>query len=144
MSDPLTSLVKKIDDTIDAASNKYPGGRKLGAFVIMPDAPSLADQLRGIATKESLWHVNLCIGSAPPRYEVNPAADVTVVIYTPGRPGQNRVTANFALRDCQMDDDQNDRDPADEVDPHVPAGRMVGSRRAKRHEWPWGSDDRRQ
>jgi hypothetical protein len=29
---------------------------------------------------------------------VSKDADVTVVIYTPGRPGQQKVVANFALR----------------------------------------------
>lgn len=104
MSDPLASLVKKIDDTVNAASGKYPGGRRLGTFVIMPDAACLADQLRGLAKSESLKQVNLCIGNAPPRYEIAAEAQVTVVIYTPGRPGQNKVTANFALRECELDD----------------------------------------
>ena len=107
MSDPLASLVKRIDETVNAASGKYKPGQKLGAFVIMPDAPGRADQFRTLAECESIQRVTLCLGVAPPRYEINPAADMTVVIYTPGRPGQNRVTANFALRDCQMDDDQN-------------------------------------
>ncbi len=108
MSDPLASLVKKIDDTVHAASGKYVPGQKLGVFVIMPDSPGLADQLRGLAKSESLRHVNLAIGAAPPRYEVNPAADMTVVIYTPGRPGQNVVRANFAVRECQLDETMSD------------------------------------
>jgi hypothetical protein len=108
MSDPLTSLVKKIDETVNAASGKYQGGRRLGAFVISGDAAGRADQLRGMAECESLQRVTLCIGAAPPRYEVNPAADVTVVIYTPGRPGQNTVTANFALRECDLDETKAD------------------------------------
>ncbi len=108
MNDPLASLVKQIDDTIHTASGKYPGGRRLGSFIIMPDAPGLADQLRGMAKNDSLRHVNLCIGAAPPRYEVNPTADVTVVIYTPGRPGRNVVQANFALRECQFDESTSD------------------------------------
>jgi hypothetical protein len=104
MSDPLTSLVKKIDHRLNEVSGKYAGGRKLGAFVIMPDAPSLADQLRGLAQKESLQRVNLSIGAAPPRYEVNKEADVTVVIYIPGRPGKQTVAANFALRRRELDE----------------------------------------
>jgi hypothetical protein len=108
MSDPLTGLVKKIDEAVNAASGKYPGGRRLGTFVIFRDTPGLADQLRAMAKNESLQRVTLSIGAAPPRYEVNPAADVTVVIYTPGRPGQNRVTANFALSECDLDESQSD------------------------------------
>ena len=104
MNYPLASLVKKIDETVNTASPKYRPGQKLGAFVIIGDAPGRADQLRGIAKTDSLSRVTLSIGAAPPRYEINPAADVTVVIYTPGRPGQNKVTANFALRTSDLDD----------------------------------------
>ena len=104
MSDPLTSLVKIIDQKVDAASGKYTQGRKLGTFVIIGDAQDRAEQLRCLAQGESLQRVTLCIGAAPPRYEVNPAADVTVVIYQPGRPGRQAVTANFALRPGELDD----------------------------------------
>ena len=108
MSDPLTGLVKKIDETVNAAAGKYKAGRKLGAFVIVGDSNGRADQLRGLAKTQSLERVTLCIGAAPPRYEVNSDADVTVVIYTPGRPGQNTVTANFALYECELDETQQD------------------------------------
>lgn len=108
MSEPLTGLVKKIDATVRTAQPKYAPKRKLGTFVIVGDAPGRADQLRNLAKQEKLTHVTFAIAAAPPRYEINPAADVTVVIYTPGRPGQNVVTANFALRECQMDEDMDD------------------------------------
>jgi hypothetical protein len=106
MNYPLASLVKKIDETVNAASPKYQPrpGQKLGAFVIIGDAPGRADQLRSIAKSDSLSRVTFSIGAPPPRYEINANADVTVVIYTPGRPGQNRVTANFALRTNDLDD----------------------------------------
>jgi hypothetical protein len=108
MSDPLTSLVKKIDETVHAAAGKYPAKRRLGTFVIMPDAAGLADEFRDIAKNGSLQQVNLCIGNAPPRYEVAKEAYVTVVIYTPGRPGQNTVAANFAVRECELDEMTSD------------------------------------
>jgi hypothetical protein len=106
MNDPLASLVKKIDETVNAAAGKYKAGQNLGTFVIIPDAAGRADQFRSLAKQEPLKRVNLCLGVAPPRYEINPAAEVTVVIYTPGRPGQNTVTANFALREYELDDAQ--------------------------------------
>jgi hypothetical protein len=102
MNDPLTSLVKKIDEKVNEASGKHPN--KLGTFVIIGDKDGRADQLRGVATCESLQRVSLCIGAAPQRYEVNPEADVTVVIYTVGRPGRQAVTANFALRNGELDE----------------------------------------
>jgi len=104
VSDPLASLVKKIDQTINEASGKYPGGRKLGTFLIIGDGNGRADQLRDLARKEGLQRVSLCLGAAPPRYEVNNEADVTVVIYNPNRPGRQSVTANFALRKGELDE----------------------------------------
>jgi hypothetical protein len=108
-SDPLTSLVKQIDQTVYGASGKLKDGqRKLGAFVIIGNAEGRADQLRKIAEKEELKRISLCIGDVPQRYEVNPEADVTVVIYNPGRPGQQAVTANFALGKGELDEKTRD------------------------------------
>ncbi|MSQ97597.1 MAG: hypothetical protein EXR98_24010 [Gemmataceae bacterium] len=103
VSDSLTSLVKKMDETVNAASPKYTNGRRLGTFVIIGDAEGRVEQLRGMAQSYGLQRVNLCVGAAPPRYQVAEEADVTVVIYIPGRPGQNRVAANFALRRGELD-----------------------------------------
>jgi len=99
----LTGLVKQIDETVDAASNKQTGGRKLGVFVIIGDKDGRTEQLRELAKKESLKRISLCIGAAPPRYEVNKEADVTVVVYTVGRPGRQQVVDNFALRKGELD-----------------------------------------
>jgi hypothetical protein len=104
----LTGLVKKIDRVVDEASGKQAGGQKLGTFVIIGDADGRAEQLRGMAEKQGLKRVSLCIGSAPPRYEVSKDADVTVVIYTVGRPGRQEVVANFALRKGDLDEAKGD------------------------------------
>jgi hypothetical protein len=106
VSDPLTSLVKAIDQKVHEASGKYP--RSLGTFVVIGDAHGRADQLRGLAKAEALQRVTLCIGAAPPRYEVSNDAEVTVVIYTPGRPGRQEVRANFALRQGELDETKHD------------------------------------
>lgn len=108
MSDPLTSLVKKIDLKVNEAADKNPGGLKLGTFVILGDADGRAEQLRGLAKKEALQRVTMCIGAAPPRYEVNKEAAVTVVIYTVGRPGRQEVVANFALRQDELNETKGD------------------------------------
>ena len=105
LSDPLTGLVKKVDDKVKAAAGQYKGG--LGAYFIFPDAPGLADRLRSLAKTEALSHVSLAIGVAPPRYEVAPEAEVTAVIYSPGR-RNNPVTANFALRKGELNDARAD------------------------------------
>ena len=126
MSEPLASLAKKIDQNVNAASPKYP--QKLGTFVIMGDAPGRVDELRGLAECEGLSRVTLCVGNAPQRYEINPNADVTVVIYTPGRPRDNQVVANFALRRGELTDArQNDiRTALAKVLPKYPARASPG------------------
>ena len=106
MSDPLTSLVKKIDERVEAAAGKT--SRPLGAYFIFPGADGLDQRLRAIAQKESLKRVNLCIGTLPPRYEVNNEADLTVMIYSVGRRPEQHVTANFALRRGELDDEKID------------------------------------
>jgi hypothetical protein len=79
VSDPLTGLVKKIDQRMDAAAGKT--ARPVGAYVIFDSkADGLDKQLLGVAEKEGLKRVNLCIGAAPPRYELAKEADVTVVL----------------------------------------------------------------
>jgi hypothetical protein len=102
----LASLVKRMDETINAASGKHP--QKLGTFVIIGDAPGRVEELRGLAECESLKRVTLCVGDAPARYEVNKNAEVTVVIYTPGRPGRQTVTANFTMRPGELDAARSD------------------------------------
>jgi hypothetical protein len=103
----LTGLVKKIDQRLGAAAAKTP--RPLGAYVIFDSkADGLDKRLRGMAEKEALKRVTLGIGTAPPRYEVNREADVTVVIYTVGRRPEQKVTANFALRKGELDEAKAD------------------------------------
>ena len=104
----MTGLVKKIDNAVNEASGKQAGGQKLGTFFIIGDADGRAAQLRGMAEQEGLKRVSLCIGTAPPRYEVSKDADVTVVIYTVGRPGRQEVVANFALRKGELDETRGD------------------------------------
>jgi hypothetical protein len=98
----LTGLVKKIEQTVDAASDKGP--RPLGVYVIfVSNSDGLDTRLRELADKESLKRVHLCIGPAREDYEVSKEADVTVVIYQVGQRRQEKVTANFALRKGELD-----------------------------------------
>lgn len=101
-SDPLTRLVKKIDQRMQAAAGKTP--RQLGAYVlVMNEGKGLDQRLRGLAEKEGIKRVALGIGVAPTDYAVAKEAEVTVVIYSPGR-RNNPVTANFALRKGELTD----------------------------------------
>jgi hypothetical protein len=103
----LTSLVKKIDRRLEAEAGKGP--RPPGVYVLFDSTPGgLDNQLRALAQKESLKHVLFGIGPPPRDYEVSREADVTVVIYKIGNRRLEPVTANFALRECELDDDKID------------------------------------
>jgi hypothetical protein len=106
-SGPLTSLVKKIDQRMQAAAGKTK--RIAGVFVIfVNNSNGLDQQLRGMAEKAALKKVSLCIGAPADAYAVVNEADVTAVIYTLGRRFEQKVTANFALRKGELDEKKAD------------------------------------
>jgi hypothetical protein len=108
MSDPLTGLVKKIDQRVNEAASRMKSGPELGTYVILyNNSDGLDEQLRGMAEYEALTRVSVGIGAPPGDYNVAKDADVTVVIYQVGRRG-NAVSANFALRKDELDDKQSD------------------------------------
>jgi uncharacterized lipoprotein YmbA len=86
----LTSLVKKLDETLNKSSSKC------GSFVVMlTDAPEeMETSLKSLAEKEGLKKVVLTIDNpqGPPNYKIAKEADVTVVLYK-GR----KVTKTFAF-----------------------------------------------
>jgi hypothetical protein len=102
-SDDLTSLVKKIDREVETMTGKP--DRPLGLYVIFDSNKEGLDQeLRAMAARAGLKHVNLCIGVPPQAYEVAPRADLTVVVYNVARRGRQAVTANFALLRGELDE----------------------------------------
>ena len=99
----MTSLVKKIDQRMQGAVGKTP--RELGAYVLhMKNENGLDQRLRTLAEKEAIKRVALGIGVPPADYEIANEADVTVVVYSPARRGDQHVTANFALRKGELND----------------------------------------
>jgi hypothetical protein len=101
-SDALTSLVKKIDQSMGTAG-KSP--RPLGLYIIfVNNSDGLDKKLRELAEKESLTHVNFGIGAPPDQYEVSKNAEITAVIYSPGRRPEQHVTTNFALWKHELDE----------------------------------------
>ena len=107
VSDPLTSLVKKIDAA--TASN---ADFRMGSFVVfLNDDDGLEKQLKGLADKEKLKKIVLTIETdtaGPPKYEVAKEADVTVVLYTKGK-----VKANYAFKKGELKDKDIDKIVAD-------------------------------
>ena len=102
VSDPLTSLVKQIDEQLEGRPSHRNGERKLGVFVIFcSDDPKLGQQLEVLLAKEKLKNVVLCTTTpgGPPRYRVAKEADLTAAIYNDRR----RVVANFALEKGGLD-----------------------------------------
>jgi hypothetical protein len=99
----LTSLVKKIDQRMQAAAGKTP--RHLGVYVLfMNRTNGLEQRIRSMAEKAGLKRVDLGIDVPPQDYAVANEADVTVVVYNPGRRRQQKVTANFALRKGELNE----------------------------------------
>jgi hypothetical protein len=95
VSDPLTSLVKKID-----AENQKHGKKMMSFVVFLSDKEGLKDELKQLATKENLKQTVLSIESpaGPAGYTVPKEADVTVVLYV------NRdIKANHAFRKGEFD-----------------------------------------
>jgi hypothetical protein len=88
ISDPLTSLVKKVNEV-----NKEQGS-KMGSFVVfLSDDEAIKDKLKELSKKEKLEKTTLMIAnpSGPPDYEINKKADVTVILYVGKKVKVNRA-----------------------------------------------------
>ena len=95
ISDPLTSLVKKIDAA--TAENK---DCKMGSFVVFcSDEEGLEDKLKDLAKKEELKKIVLTIDNpaGPKAYKVDKEADVTVVLYQ-----KQEVKANYVFKKGEL------------------------------------------
>jgi hypothetical protein len=95
ISDPLTSLVKKLD----AAAVKH-NDCSMGSFVVFcSDQEGLEAKLKELAEKENLKKVVLTIDNpaGPSNYKIAKDADVTVVFYT-----GHKVKANHAFKKGEM------------------------------------------
>jgi hypothetical protein len=95
VSDPLTSLVKKIDEA--TAKNK---SCKMGSFVVfLSDDEKLKDKLKDMADKAKISNTVLAVDNpaGPKGYEIPKDADITVVLYT-----KRSVKANHAFRKGEM------------------------------------------
>lgn len=91
VSDPLTSLVKKIDEA--TVKNK---AARMGSFVVFcNDEEGLQDKLKELAKKEGLKKCILTIDNpaGPKSYKVAKDADVTVILYN-----KRKVEGNYAFK----------------------------------------------
>lgn len=97
VSDPLTSLVKKLDEA--TAKNAK---AKMGSFVIfLNDEESLPDRLKALAEKEGIKKCVLAVDNGSPTgpkgYDIAKEADVTVVLYN-----KRKVAANYAFKKGEL------------------------------------------
>jgi hypothetical protein len=106
VSDPLTSLVKKIDEATAKNSSC-----KMGSFIVFcTDDQGMEDKLKDLAKKEKLEKLVLTIDNptGPPKYKVAKDADVTVVLYE-----KQQVKANYAFKKGEMKDKDIEKIVAD-------------------------------
>jgi hypothetical protein len=90
ISDPLTGLVKKVDEV-----NKEKGS-KMGSFaVFLSDDEDLEKKLKALAGREKLRQTVLMLDhpTGPPGFNIPKDADVTVVLYV-----GKKVKANHAYK----------------------------------------------
>jgi hypothetical protein len=95
VSDPLTSLVKKLDEAV--AKNR---SARLGSFAVFcNDDEKLEKKLKELAEKEKLKNFIFTIDNpaGPPGYQVAKDADLTVVLYVEGI-----VKANHSFKKGQL------------------------------------------
>jgi hypothetical protein len=100
VTDPLTSMVKKID----AATQK---NKKLKAFVVfLSNDEDLADQVKSLAKKEGIKNVPFTIDNpaGPKAFKIAKDAEVTVLMYD-----HHKVEANHAFRSGQLNSEAVDR-----------------------------------
>src|SRR6516162_6446079 len=106
VSDPLTSLVKKID----AATAKN-SDCKMGSFVVFcSDDEGLEKKLKDLADKEKLEKIALAIDNpaGPDKYNIAKEADITVVLYV-GAYNKESVKANYAFKKGEIKDKDIDK-----------------------------------
>ena len=95
VSDPLTSLVKKLDEA--TGQNK---SCRMGSFVVfLSDDPALEKQLKELSKKEKIDRTVLTIDNpgGPTGYNIPKDAAVTVVLYN-----KRDVKANYAFKKGEM------------------------------------------
>jgi hypothetical protein len=102
----LTKLIKRIDQATDQNQK-----RNMGSYVVfLSDFETLETELKDLAQKEKIQHCILAIDEpeGPKDYNIAPAAEVTVVLYT-----ELTVKANHAFKKGELNDKAIDAIVAD-------------------------------
>jgi hypothetical protein len=102
LSEPLTRLITKVDAATTANRD-----REMGSFVVfLNNGEELPERLKDLGQKKSLRHIVLATydPAGPDGFQVNPEADVTVVLYQ-----DHLVKANHAFRKGELSDGAIDK-----------------------------------
>ena len=105
-SDPLTSLVKKID-----AATEHNKDKRMGSFIVfLTDEENAKDKLKGLADKEGIKNTIFAIDNVagPPSYNIVREADITVVLYN-----RRKIEANYAFKKGELNSQAVDKIVAD-------------------------------
>jgi hypothetical protein len=98
ITDPLTSLVKKLDQA--TADNS---ACRMGSFIVLlNDDDNLEKKLKDLADKEKIKKLVLTLepnAAGPGSWKINKEADVTVVLYN-----KRKVAANYAFKKGELKD----------------------------------------
>jgi len=100
ISDPLTSLVKKVNET-----NKDKA-EKMGSFVVfLSDDEAMEKNLKALAEKEKLDKTTLMLDnpSGPEGFHISKKADVTVILYVGKTVKVNRAYAKGEFKADEVD-----------------------------------------
>jgi hypothetical protein len=100
ISDPLTSLVKKVNQKNEDE------GSKMASFVIfLSDEEAMEKNLKTLAEKEKLDKTTLMLAnkSGPPDYNINKKADVTVILYVGKKVKVNHAYAKGEFKTDEVD-----------------------------------------
>lgn len=95
ISDPLTSLVKQLDEITEQNQKA-----EMGSFVVFcSDAEGLDKKLKDLAERQKLKHIILSVDNVtgPSGYSVAKDAEVTVVLYV-----EQKVVANYAFKKGEL------------------------------------------
>jgi len=101
ISDPLTGLVKKVDEV-----NKEKGSKMGSVVVFLSDDEALEKAVKGLAEKEKVQKTTLMLANptGPPDYNINKKADVTVLLYVGKTVKVNRAYMKGEFKAADIDE----------------------------------------
>jgi hypothetical protein len=99
VSGSLVTLVKLLGREV--ARDKSEKLRLRAVVVVLSEDEATEEKLKGLSRKEEIRNVSLAVmgPGGPKRYQLSPAADVTVVLYR-----QNKVVANHAFKKGELNE----------------------------------------